>query len=270
MLKLSWRACSDIAHRHGAGQLKIMYVGGPNTRADFHIEAGEEVPPRRACMHFDKQQLFYQLEGEANVVIMERGVPRNVNIKPGHVRHSSSRHGPSHLPRRCLCSRAASRTRPGAAPTPWAWLVLRMSRVVPLTARRWWSASACRPRSTACGVCAPQRACVMAADTTALAMRRRCFGRSGCTCLISASSSSPSSSGRHCRRAPGPHSRSFFASEQHRTGQPIPGDHLSPDPPIAIDTASFIPDPFNVDEVACTSRAPRSHRGSGLRRMLRR
>jgi hypothetical protein len=29
--------------RYGAGQLKIMYVGGPNTRKDFHIEEGEEV-----------------------------------------------------------------------------------------------------------------------------------------------------------------------------------------------------------------------------------
>ena len=29
--------------RHGAGQLKIMFVGGPNQRKDYHIEEGEEV-----------------------------------------------------------------------------------------------------------------------------------------------------------------------------------------------------------------------------------
>ena len=29
--------------RHGAGQLKIMYIGGPNQRKDYHIEEGEEV-----------------------------------------------------------------------------------------------------------------------------------------------------------------------------------------------------------------------------------
>ena len=32
--------------RHGAGQLKIMFVGGPNQRKDYHIEEGEEV-----CVH---------------------------------------------------------------------------------------------------------------------------------------------------------------------------------------------------------------------------
>ena len=29
--------------RHGAGQLKIMFIGGPNQRKDYHIEEGEEV-----------------------------------------------------------------------------------------------------------------------------------------------------------------------------------------------------------------------------------
>ena len=30
-------------YRHGSGQLKIMFIGGPNQRKDYHIEEGEEV-----------------------------------------------------------------------------------------------------------------------------------------------------------------------------------------------------------------------------------
>lgn len=26
---------------YGAGQLKVMYVGGPNIRSDYHLEEGE-------------------------------------------------------------------------------------------------------------------------------------------------------------------------------------------------------------------------------------
>lgn len=32
-----------LCFRHGAGQLKIMFIGGPNQRKDYHIEEGEEV-----------------------------------------------------------------------------------------------------------------------------------------------------------------------------------------------------------------------------------
>lgn len=32
-----------VFNRYSAGQLKIMFVGGPNTRKDYHIEEGEEV-----------------------------------------------------------------------------------------------------------------------------------------------------------------------------------------------------------------------------------
>ena len=35
--------------RYGAGQLKIMFVGGPNTRKDYHVDEGEEV--RRFCVY---------------------------------------------------------------------------------------------------------------------------------------------------------------------------------------------------------------------------
>ena len=40
-MALTWRACGCC--RHGAGQLKVMFIGGPNQRKDYHIEEGEEV-----------------------------------------------------------------------------------------------------------------------------------------------------------------------------------------------------------------------------------
>ena len=35
--------CVRVCCRHGAGQLKVMFIGGPNQRKDYHIEEGEEV-----------------------------------------------------------------------------------------------------------------------------------------------------------------------------------------------------------------------------------
>ena len=149
---------SVTAHlRHGAGQLKIMYVGGPNTRADFHIEAGEEVlrnnatfPTLTLC-----QQLFYQLRGEANVMIMEQGQPRNINIRPGYVRmHPCPACLIDDVNCSCSCSRAASRTHRGATRTPWGWYVGSLTqRANGIIAGhdRWWSASGCLPRSMASG-----------------------------------------------------------------------------------------------------------------------
>ena len=32
-----------VTFRYGAGQLKVMCVGGPNVRKDYHIDEGEEV-----------------------------------------------------------------------------------------------------------------------------------------------------------------------------------------------------------------------------------
>ena len=49
----------------------VMIVGGPNARKDYHVDAGEE--------------LFYQLEGDITVKIIEDGVPRDVHIKEGDV-----------------------------------------------------------------------------------------------------------------------------------------------------------------------------------------
>lgn len=69
---------------HGAGQHKVMVVGGPNARRDYHIEAGEE--------------LFLQLEGDMTLAVMEQGRPKDVPIRageifllPAHIPHSPQR-----------------------------------------------------------------------------------------------------------------------------------------------------------------------------------
>ena len=62
----------------------VMVVGGPNARKDFHYNESEE--------------LFYQLEGDVQVRIVEEGAIRTVDIKegdmwllPGKVPHSPQR-----------------------------------------------------------------------------------------------------------------------------------------------------------------------------------
>jgi 3-hydroxyanthranilate 3,4-dioxygenase len=49
----------------------VMVVGGPNSRKDFHVDEGEE--------------LFYQLEGNITVRIVEDGRIRDVAINEGDV-----------------------------------------------------------------------------------------------------------------------------------------------------------------------------------------
>jgi 3-hydroxyanthranilate 3,4-dioxygenase len=49
----------------------VMVVGGPNARKDYHSEEGEE--------------LFYQLEGDIVVRILEEGVPRDIAVKEGEL-----------------------------------------------------------------------------------------------------------------------------------------------------------------------------------------
>lgn len=49
----------------------VMVVGGPNSRKDFHVDEGEE--------------LFYQLEGNIKVRIVEDGKIRDVAINEGDV-----------------------------------------------------------------------------------------------------------------------------------------------------------------------------------------
>uniref|UniRef100_A0A0N8EUU6 3-hydroxyanthranilate 3,4-dioxygenase n=1 Tax=Heterocephalus glaber TaxID=10181 RepID=A0A0N8EUU6_HETGA len=60
--------CNKLMHQE---QLKIMFVGGPNIRKDYHIEEGEEV--------------FYQLEGDMVLRILEQGKHRDVVIRQGEI-----------------------------------------------------------------------------------------------------------------------------------------------------------------------------------------
>ncbi|KAJ1451525.1 3-hydroxyanthranilic acid dioxygenase-domain-containing protein [Pelagophyceae sp. CCMP2097] len=64
--------------------LKVMAVGGPNARSDYHVQTGEE--------------LFLQLQGELTLKIIEQGRKRDVVVGageafllPAHVPHSPQR-----------------------------------------------------------------------------------------------------------------------------------------------------------------------------------
>ncbi|XP_061766895.1 3-hydroxyanthranilate 3,4-dioxygenase-like isoform X1 [Nerophis ophidion] len=60
--------CNKLMH---FSQLNIMFVGGPNTRKDYHIEEGEE--------------LFYQLKGDMCLKVIENGKNKDVHIKEGEM-----------------------------------------------------------------------------------------------------------------------------------------------------------------------------------------
>lgn len=49
----------------------VMIVGGPNSRKDYHYNEGEE--------------LFYQLEGDIVLKIVDEGEPRDIQIKQGEM-----------------------------------------------------------------------------------------------------------------------------------------------------------------------------------------
>lgn len=57
-------------HMHD-NQINVMFVGGPNKRSDYHIEAGEE--------------LFFQLKGDMLLKIVEQGQHRDVLIREGEI-----------------------------------------------------------------------------------------------------------------------------------------------------------------------------------------
>jgi 3-hydroxyanthranilate 3,4-dioxygenase len=54
---------------HNDGDLRVMVVGGPNRRKDYHINQGAE--------------LFYQIQGRMCLKVMERGAPKDVVIEEG-------------------------------------------------------------------------------------------------------------------------------------------------------------------------------------------
>jgi 3-hydroxyanthranilate 3,4-dioxygenase len=53
------------------GQFLVMVVGGPNARSDYHVNPGEE--------------LFYQIEGDIVLKIVEDGKPRDISLKQGDI-----------------------------------------------------------------------------------------------------------------------------------------------------------------------------------------
>ncbi|XP_038155410.1 3-hydroxyanthranilate 3,4-dioxygenase [Cyprinodon tularosa] len=60
--------CNKLMH---FSQLLIMFVGGPNTRKDYHLEEGEE--------------LFFQLKGDMCLKVIENGKLKDVHIKEGEM-----------------------------------------------------------------------------------------------------------------------------------------------------------------------------------------
>jgi len=60
--------CNKLMYKN---QLSVMFVGAPNTRTDFHMEAGSE--------------FFYQLRGDMELPTVQAGKRKLVRIKEGEV-----------------------------------------------------------------------------------------------------------------------------------------------------------------------------------------
>lgn len=56
---------------YDGGDFIVMVVGGPNSRKDYHYDEGEE--------------LFYQIEGDIVVKIIDDGKPRDIHIRQGEM-----------------------------------------------------------------------------------------------------------------------------------------------------------------------------------------
>lgn len=61
--------CNKLMYKDG--QLKTFFVGGPNSRKDFHMEEGEE--------------FFYMLKGDMKLVVVEQGKFKEIPIREGEV-----------------------------------------------------------------------------------------------------------------------------------------------------------------------------------------
>lgn len=60
--------CNKLMHK---GQLSVMFVGGPNTRKDFHLEDGSE--------------FFFQMRGDIELPTVQEGQRKLVKIRQGQV-----------------------------------------------------------------------------------------------------------------------------------------------------------------------------------------
>ncbi|XP_048391919.1 3-hydroxyanthranilate 3,4-dioxygenase isoform X1 [Stegostoma tigrinum] len=104
--------CNKLMH---SGQLKVMFVGGPNERKDYHIEEGEEIPAEHHESRTSHQKnilpplpstdkpvlipcsqvtwiqcvlifwLFYQCQGDMCLKIIEKGKHKDVHIREGEM-----------------------------------------------------------------------------------------------------------------------------------------------------------------------------------------
>ena len=73
------------------GDFIVMAIGGPNLRTDYHDDPGEEI--------------FFQLEGDMTLRVMEDSGPRDIPIREA----------------KSSCCRAGCATRRSARRTPSAW-----------------------------------------------------------------------------------------------------------------------------------------------------
>lgn len=62
---------NDQLWKEESPEFIVMVVGGPNSRKDFHVDVGEE--------------LFYQLEGDITLRLVEDGAIRDVRVREGDI-----------------------------------------------------------------------------------------------------------------------------------------------------------------------------------------
>ncbi|CAL4098259.1 unnamed protein product, partial [Meganyctiphanes norvegica] len=174
---------------HGAGQLKVFYVGGPNQRKDFHLEEGEE--------------LFYQVKGDMNLITLTNGAFKDVIIKegevfllPGKIPHSPQRFSDT------------------------VGLVIERERLK------------------------TEDDCLryFVGDTTDILFEKWFYCEDLGTQL-------------------GPVIREYFASEQHKTGKPIPGT-ITDNPPWVPDTTRVLEKPFPLASWLTKHKAEIEQEGS--------